>query len=257
MPDTQLATVIDSLQANDFSSVLMHWLHDTVQFDGFVILGYPESGELAVYHDGAPEVDHVSCNTEYRGGMWLLSPLYLHARQGYKGFFHISDISGVDFKSSDFYTRYYLNVDINDHVAFITENGAGEAMVVSIERSSALPSFTPDEHHRLRDLEPLITSLVSKNWPGQDRQQSVKQTFNNNDDRELLKLVCDKGLTPREEEVLLAMLKGLPNKLIARELDISVETVKVYCKNILRKFGAGSRGEIFAQVLKRIITDGS
>ena len=253
MPEHKLPAVIDALGTDAFSSALMHWLYHTARFDGFVILGYPQSGDLAVYHDGAPEAGHVSCNTVYRGGMWLFSPLYLHARQGHQGFFHISGISGPDFKASEFYTRYYHEVGINDHVAYITENGGGEPMVVSIERSTALPAFTGAEQETLRELEPLISSLVRKNWPGLEVPNGMKQAFHSGDHSELIKLVGDKGLTPREEEALLALLKGLPNKLIARELDISVETVKVYCKNIMRKFDVGSRGELFARILERIV----
>lgn len=248
-----LPTVIDELGTGRFSSALMHWLHGTVRFDGFVVLGYPESGELAIFHDGAPEADHVSCTSVYRGGMWLFSPLYLQAKQGHKGLFHISDISGPDFVESDFYTRYYDAVGIKDHVAYITENGEGEAMAVSIERSTALPAFTREEQQTLRELEPLITSLVRKNWPSFKQQVGVKQAFHSSDHSELIELIGDKGLTPREEEALLALLKGLPNKLIARELDISVETVKVYCKNIMRKFGVSSRGELFARILEQIV----
>ena len=127
-------------------------------------------------------------------------------------------------------------------------------MVVSIERSTALPAFSDEEQHKLREIEPLIASLVQKNWPNFNQRLGVKQAFHNSDHSELTGLIGDRGLTPREEEALLALLKGLPNKLIARELDISVETVKVYCKNIMRKFGVSSRAELFASILEQIVT---
>ena len=43
------------------------------------------------------------------------------------------------------------------------------------------------------------------------------------------------GLTPREKEALYLVLKGLPNKVIAQEMGISPETVKVYARRILVK----------------------
>ena len=237
----------------DFPGALMHWLYTVAGFDGFVVLGYPQSGELAIFHDGAPEADHVSCTSVYRGGMWLFSPLYLQAKQGHTGFFHISDISGPDFKASEFYTRYYDDVGINDHVAYIAANGEGEAVVVSIERSKGYPAFTGSEQQALRELEPLVGALVKKNWPGFGQGIGVKQALHGGDHGELVKLLGDKGLTPREEDALVALLKGMSNKLIARELDISVETVKVYCKNILRKFEVSSRSELFARILEVIV----
>ena len=49
------------------------------------------------------------------------------------------------------------------------------------------------------------------------------------------------GLTPRQSDVLTLLLKGLPNKLIARELNVSVETVKDHVAAVLRALGVGSR----------------
>ena len=46
--------------------------------------------------------------------------------------------------------------------------------------------------------------------------------------------LADVGLTPRQTEVLSLLLKGLPNKLIARELNLSVETVKDHVAAVLR-----------------------
>lgn len=51
------------------------------------------------------------------------------------------------------------------------------------------------------------------------------------------------GLTPRESQVLALIAQGFSNKLIARELDLAVGTVKVHVKNLLRKLGLHSRVE--------------
>ncbi len=50
-------------------------------------------------------------------------------------------------------------------------------------------------------------------------------------------------LTPRELEVLQLLAEGLPNKTIARRLDISDHTVKFHVNAILGKLGAQSRTE--------------
>lgn len=50
-------------------------------------------------------------------------------------------------------------------------------------------------------------------------------------------------LTSREHEILKNIAKGLSNKLIARELDISDGTVKVHVKHILKKLELRSRVE--------------
>jgi DNA-binding NarL/FixJ family response regulator len=49
------------------------------------------------------------------------------------------------------------------------------------------------------------------------------------------------GLTPRQTEVLALLLQGKPNKLIARDLNVSVETVKDHVAAVLRALNVSSR----------------
>ncbi|MCL4410020.1 MAG: two-component system response regulator NarL, partial [Gammaproteobacteria bacterium] len=51
------------------------------------------------------------------------------------------------------------------------------------------------------------------------------------------------NLTNREYEILSLIAKGMSNKVIARELDISDGTVKVHVKHLLKKLGLRSRVE--------------
>jgi len=51
----------------------------------------------------------------------------------------------------------------------------------------------------------------------------------------------DIGLTPRQAEVLGLLLQALPNKLIARQLNLSVETVKDHVAAVLRSLGVNTR----------------
>jgi DNA-binding NarL/FixJ family response regulator len=49
------------------------------------------------------------------------------------------------------------------------------------------------------------------------------------------------GLTDRQGEVLALMLRGLPNKQIARQLNLSETTVKEHVTNILARLGVANR----------------
>jgi len=49
------------------------------------------------------------------------------------------------------------------------------------------------------------------------------------------------GLTPRQTDVLALLLQGKPNKMIAREMNLSVETVKDHVAAVLRVLGVSSR----------------
>jgi LuxR family maltose regulon positive regulatory protein len=56
----------------------------------------------------------------------------------------------------------------------------------------------------------------------------------------------DDVLSTREAEVLALMARGMSNKLIARELDLSPHTVKRHVAHVLDKLALSSRGEAAA-----------
>ncbi|MGD9979480.1 MAG: response regulator transcription factor [Hyphomonadaceae bacterium] len=54
------------------------------------------------------------------------------------------------------------------------------------------------------------------------------------------------SLSPREREVAFLLARGSANKTIARELSISVATVKDHVHRVLSKLGASSRSQVAA-----------
>ena len=59
------------------------------------------------------------------------------------------------------------------------------------------------------------------------------------------------ALTERETHVLQLVVRGLPNKSIGRELDISVGTVKSHLKSAYAKLEVGSRTQAIAEAQRR------
>jgi DNA-binding CsgD family transcriptional regulator len=54
------------------------------------------------------------------------------------------------------------------------------------------------------------------------------------------------ALTARETQVLALLARGASNKLVARELDISVHTAKFHVASVLAKLGARNRSDAVA-----------
>lgn len=57
-------------------------------------------------------------------------------------------------------------------------------------------------------------------------------------------------LTPRQEQVLQYLIKGLPNKSIAYHLQMSESTVKAHIKEIMQRVGAANRTQVVAMLGK-------
>ena len=52
------------------------------------------------------------------------------------------------------------------------------------------------------------------------------------------------SLTPREHEVMLELITGAPNKIVADTLQIAVKTVKIHRANVMNKMGVRSVAEL-------------
>ncbi|SPX10495.1 transcriptional regulator NarL [Escherichia coli] len=62
-------------------------------------------------------------------------------------------------------------------------------------------------------------------------------------------------LTPRERDILKLIAQGLPNKMIARRLDITESTVKVHVKHMLKKMKLKSRVEAAVWCIRSAFSD--
>ena len=59
-------------------------------------------------------------------------------------------------------------------------------------------------------------------------------------------------LTPRQKRVLQLLTQGLSNKLIARELGVSVDTVKDHVAAVLKALGVSSRTQAVVAATQKV-----
>ena len=71
----------------------------------------------------------------------------------------------------------------------------------------------------------------------------------------LLDELTEDPLTPRERQVLALIGRGMPNKLIARELALSEKTVKAHVSSILGKLGVTDRTQAALHAVRSGLVD--
>ncbi len=246
-----LPAVIDSIGSDNFSIALLEFIRSIASFDSAVVMAYPEASALQVIHNALHAGDQSGFGTRYQDHLWLLSPLYLSAKSGVRGFFHILDIAPENFKHSEYYNLYYHSNGVKDQVGFLVESGDGTPIAISLERTPALRSFSKTDKKRLKDAAPTLSSLVKKHWPeGLSNTTSAStemlETNLHHHVETLLSQFGSSCLTPRERDVVQLVLKGYPSKVAAQHLGISSQTEQVHRKNIYQKLGLSSHGELFS-----------
>lgn len=245
-PDRTLPGAIDALNSDRFCAAVLDYIDSVAHFDSGVIMAYPADGELRVIHNALHAGDQPGFGGPYRDGLWLLSPLYLSAKAGVRGYFHILDIAPDNFRDSEYYALYYSSNGVVDHCGFLLETGDGTPLAISLERTPRYTRFRAAERRRLAAIAGTLAALARRHWPaGPDRGTSGDGGLHQQVEV-VLEAFGSSRLTPRERQVVQRVLRGHSSKVVARELGISAQTEQVHRKNIYQKLGLSSHNELFS-----------
>ena len=201
---------------------------------------------INLYSDLSEELAQKSAKP-WLEGAYLLDPFYaLFANRAPEGIYLLKDLAPDNFHSSEYYITYYTQTKLTDECGLLVNLDKDHSILVSLgNRGGAKPS--PKQLANLQTVMPVLSALCR-------RQQSAAMgeiTFSAPLDKALRNFGRD-HLSTRECEVIQLILKGHSNKSIARLLDISVDTVKVYNKRFHAKLDISSQAELFSLFLEAI-----
>ncbi len=134
--------------------------------------------------------------------------------------------------------RALRNADIVSRIIMLTVSDSDEDVVCAITYGA--------DGYLLKDMEPekilekLKEAALGKMVISEKLTHVLAGAIRGGSDKKSNVLA---KLTSREHEILKLIAKGMSNKLIARELDISDGTVKVHVKHVLKKLELNSRVE--------------
>lgn len=145
-------------------------------------------------------------------------------------------LSERDLLQSEYYCEFMKPLG-HRHVADMFFRREGDIIaVLTMLRTEAEGAYSADELALLRKLQPFLEyTLNSVYLPRRIQQRaSAQERF---------------GLTDREVDVLELIVAGANNKVIARELGLSLATVKTHIQHIFQKADVSSRTALSARVL--------
>ena len=124
-------------------------------------------------------------------------------------------------------------------MGFVPKRSSNETLFEALRMVMSGGIFVPPMDLASADAAPVGPGWSDGSRPG--HLDAVRQAAEAGDYRAQQATLETIGLTPRQTEVLGLLLKGQPNKLIARELGVSVETVKDHVAAVLRALNVSSR----------------
>jgi len=224
---------------------LVEALGGSLVIDGaFIALLYRNAPPRVISQTSWPEP-----NPHYAEGPYLLDPFYeVFQKRPEGGCFRLGDLVSRGFTRSEYFRSYYRHLDLRDEIGYLLPLDGESAAHLSLARSHALPRFTRREHAWLQAGTPILRALMHRLWLSQTERLTAGAAERTALHRAFNRALAAFGsslLTERESEVVQLLLRGHTVKGIARPLDIAPGTVRNHLKQIYRKLGVTSQGQLF------------
>jgi DNA-binding CsgD family transcriptional regulator len=255
---TLLGKSIDSLGNEIFPQILVDALKSLTDFDYSVVFAYYQSERpLCLFHTFSPSKRVVFVD-DYLKGPYLLDPFFKACeRQVDTGLYRLRDIAPDRFYQSEYYRSYYIQTGLSEEICYTFYLSKGVAVVISLMRSGESSRFSARQFALLESVAPIIVSLAQRHWHDVPDRFDLKTPAGEvHEERSLIEktvaALFRRRITPRETQVVAQVLQGHSSESIAKNLGISVGTVRIHRRNIYAKLQISSQQELFAIFVNRI-----
>ncbi len=256
----QLARCIDLLGVERFAQSLVDSLRTLVDFDYSVGFAYNQSDKpLCLFHTFSPKKRVVFVD-DYLKGPYLLDPFFKAcSRKVEPGLYRLRDIAPDRFYQSEYYRSYYIQTGLAEEICYTLYLEKGVAVAFSLMRAGDSARFSAREFRLLESVTPLVVTLARQHWQDIPVEFGVStKTDRQHDETALIEntvsALFSQRITSRETQVVAQVLEGHSSDSIAKNLGISVGTVRIHRRNVYAKLRISSQQELFSIFLKSVTT---
>jgi DNA-binding CsgD family transcriptional regulator len=249
--EPELARVIAALGRPEFEETMWQMLRTLVRPDNMLVLAYSDAGPaLELFRRAGDAQVFARLQSTYMAGAFRLSPFYaLHLQRAEEGLYRLRDIAPDAFQRSRFYVEYFGQTTIIDELDFTVWLGAGLSLNLFLGRDGQSGKvFSAAEIAACRRIAPVVAELARAHWPVPKlAARPVEDTPAKRAAAASRSLGI--GLSPRQAQVALLILKGHSTLSIGLNLGLSPQTVKVFRKQLYARCGISSQAELFSLML--------
>ncbi|MBZ5488426.1 helix-turn-helix transcriptional regulator [Halomonas aquamarina] len=252
--DPLLASTIMALATPELPQHFSRLVKHLTAFDNLIIIAYHgEQRPAVLYREYTDPVVYLPMDSQYLGGAYLLAPFYReHLRGGAEGIRRLMDVAPDHFRRTHYYKHYYQQTTLLDEIAVfarLTENVTLTACFGK-DRSSGKP-FNKREREAVEQYAATLSGLMKKHWQDYRPPDAMKAAPAPLEERlqEVLNQEHRIRLSPRQAEVALFILRGHSSLSISLHLGLSLQTVKVFRRQLYAKCSISSQAELFALLM--------
>ncbi|NVK34535.1 MAG: helix-turn-helix transcriptional regulator [Rhodobacteraceae bacterium] len=247
-----LGQAISALGRPDFEQLLFQWLSRCFAIDNTTMLAYFQSKVPEVLFTHAIEKSvHAQLDSHYVPAAYLLDPFHaLHVEMKPAGLYRLKDIAPDQFQRNEYFAAYYQRTTLLDEMAYVANPAHGVSVHICLGRdTTSNQKFSARDLQRAERIAPIVCGLIEQRWS--ELQSSGDYSDEEVVDRLIvsMKTEHDVGLTPRQAEIALLILRGHSSVSIGLRLGISGQTVKVFRKQLYRKCRISSQAELFSLLM--------
>lgn len=246
-----LSTAIDEVGGPAFPQRLLKLLESQWGVNHVVLYRYSSDGPEVIGAASSDGSDLAGVNSaRYRRDFWRRDTCYssliktLRSASVAVSCVRSDEIDDSEFRHALFHTQHLAGR------ALVIGDKAGHLFGLSMFRTDRMGFFVPDELATIRDHAGILVSLLSTHQRCLPASRPAivegSEAFAQRLEEALRR---DRLLTARESAVCIRLVLGRCIKDIARELDISVESVTTYRKRAFVHLGISSREELVRVVL--------
>jgi DNA-binding CsgD family transcriptional regulator len=255
-----LSQCIDSIGTGNFPQRLADALKSLTDFDYSVAFAFYQNEKPLCLFDTFSPGKRVVFVDDYLKGPYLLDPFFKACgRRVDAGLYRLRDIAPDRFYQSEYYRSYYVQTGLSEEICYTFYLPEGVAVAISLMRSGERSRFSAREFRLLESVAPIVVSLARRHWHDVPGKFDVKAAIDEpRQDRALIEntvsTLFSQRITPRETQVVAQVLEGHSSDSIAKNLGISVGTVRIHRRNIYAKLRISSQQELFSIFLKKVTT---
>ncbi|EPN6605986.1 response regulator transcription factor [Providencia rettgeri] len=257
--DALVAETIAAINTARFTPALMRLLNAICHYDNAVVLGYG-AGKHPVYLYDSLETSRHLLFQDYLMNKFQQDPFYNQLLIRQEGVFNLAKLIQKNVHH-EYLRQFYVQTGWKDELCITINLDHERNILIFLGITEAGENFTTTHIEHLTSKFSVIKALCQQHWRHATfslsqslHEISISRMTMRRYIDESLEVFAQTLLTKREQQVASLLVQGADSSEIAKQLGLSIGTIKNYRKRIYTQLRVNSISELFKLFLNHLIT---